>query len=237
MLIRNPILGRKFKLCRPPSPGHGNHHLVTTGHTLLQKADLKLSKLPPATRAVLLLWSRVARSPVQFSTLYPSSSHVGRAFARAIRQRPAQKVIELGAGTGAVTRVLLDDGVAPGDLTCLELDDKMGEFLRDEFPGVEVKVMPAQNLGDLWRAEKREPVGAIVSTMPARTFSKELLAEILDSCKSVLEPGGLLVQFTYLQRSPFPPDLLEAAGFTYESRSHVWANLPPTTIWVYRRNS
>jgi len=203
------------------------------GQTLLEKVDLKLSNLPPATRAVLLLWSRVARSPVQFSTLYPSSSHVGRAFARAIRQRPVPKVIELGAGTGAVTRVLLDDGVAPGDLTCLELDDKMGEFLRDEFPGVEVKVMPAQNLGDLWRAENREPVGAIVSTMPARTFSKEFL----DSCKSVLEPGGLLVQFTYLQRSPFPPDLLEAAGFTHESRSHVWVNLPPTTIWVYRRTS
>jgi len=203
---------------------------------LLEKVDLKLSKLPPATRAVFLLWSRVARSPVQFSTLYPSSSHVGRAFADAIRQRPEQNVVELGAGTGAVTRVLLDDGVAPENLTCLELDEKMGAFLREEFPDVDVQVMPAQKLGQLWRAETRAPAGAIVSTMPARTFSNGLLAEILDSCKTVLTPGGLLVQFTYLQRSPFPPELLESAGFTYESRTHVWANLPPTTIWVYRRN-
>ncbi|MHA1547123.1 MAG: class I SAM-dependent methyltransferase [Alphaproteobacteria bacterium] len=192
--------------------------------------------MPPATRAVFLLWSRAARRPVQFSTLYPSSSYVGRAFARAIKHRPALPVIELGAGTGAVTRALLGAGVGPQDLTCVEIDRKLGEFLQDEFPGVEVNVMPAQELGDLWRAEKRPPVGAIVSTMPARTFSRDLIADILDSAKAVLAPGGLLVQFTYLQRSPFPLSLIHAAGFTQESRALVWANLPPTTIWVYRRN-
>lgn len=202
---------------------------------MLEKVDQKFSKFPPATRAVFLLWSRVARSPVQFSTLYPSSSYVGRAFARAIRQRPASSVIELGAGTGAVTRVLLEDGIAPEDLTCLELDAEMGVFLRNEFPDLDIRTMPAQNLSELWRTENRKPAGAIVSTMPARTFSQELLAEILENCRSVLAPGGLLVQFTYLQRSPFPLEMISAAGFSHESRSHVWANLPPTTIWVYKR--
>ena len=72
--------------------------------------------------------------------------------------------------------------------------------------------------------------------MPARTFSRELIADILNNCKAVLAPGGLLVQFPYLQRSPFPLDLIEAAGFTYESRVMVWANLPPTSVWTYRRN-
>jgi len=203
---------------------------------MLNKEDLKFSKIAPNTRAVVLLWSRAARSPVQLSTVYPSSSYVGRAFAKAIRNRPALPVVELGAGTGPITRAMLCDGVDPANLTCVELDPKMGDYLRDEFPDVEVKVMPAQELGELWRTETRDPAGAIVSTMPARTFSRSLITEILDSCQSVLTPGGLLVQFTYLQRSPFPLDLVEAAGFTYESRVMVWANLPPTSIWIYRRN-
>lgn len=203
---------------------------------MLSKVDFQLSKVPPATRAVFLLWSRAARRPVQFSTLYPSSSYVGRAFARAIQHRPALPVVELGAGTGAVTRALLGAGVEAHDLTCLEIDPKMGAFLKKEFQGVEVNIMPAQELGELWQCQNRPPVGAIVSTMPARTFSRKLITDILKSSRQVLAPGGLLVQFTYLQRSPFPLDLVHAAGFSQESRSVVWANLPPTTIWVYRRN-
>ncbi|VAW16462.1 hypothetical protein MNBD_ALPHA09-228 [hydrothermal vent metagenome] len=199
------------------------------------KIESQLAKSPSATRAVFLLWSRVARRPVQISTLYPSSTYVGRAFARAIVDRPALPVIELGPGTGAVTGTLLKNGVAPEDLTCIEIDAELGAFLKETFPGVDINIMPAQELGDFWREQNRPPAGAVVSTMPARTFSQDLLAAILESCHSVLVPGGLLVQFTYLQRSPFPLDLVTASGFTYESRTMVWANLPPTSIWVYRR--
>jgi phosphatidylethanolamine/phosphatidyl-N-methylethanolamine N-methyltransferase len=144
-------------------------------------------------------------------------------------------VIELGAGTGAVTSQLLSNGVEPDKLTLIEIDSQLGGHLRRRFPDVDVVIAPAQNLAKMWEERNGENVGGIVSTLPLRLFSKKLIYLIMKNSLQVLEDGGMFVQFTYRQTSPVPPRVVKALRLKAWRYTRVWLNLPPAAIWVYEK--
>lgn len=195
----------------------------------------QLEQLATRAQGPLLFWGRSLRNPRQICSLFPSSPFVGRAMTDAIVARPAQHVIELGAGTGAVTRQVIRNGVAPENLTLVELDAALGSHLQRSFRGVDVMVAPAQQLAELWREREGPPVGAIVSTLPMRLFPKPMIRSIMKSSFQVLAPGGVFVQFTYRESSPVPVRLARALGLKAQRRCLVWANLPPAAIWTFER--
>jgi len=194
-----------------------------------------LEQLATRAQGPLLFWGRSLRHPRQICSLFPSSPFVGRAMTDAIASRPVPQVIELGAGTGAVTKQLMRNGVAPDNLTAVELDAELGAHLRRSFPGIDVMVAPAQDLSRIWRQRDDSPVGAIVSTLPLRLFSKPMIRSIVKSAFQVLAPGGVFVQFTYRESSPVPLRLTAALGLKAQRRCLVWANVPPAAIWTYER--
>jgi phosphatidylethanolamine/phosphatidyl-N-methylethanolamine N-methyltransferase len=183
----------------------------------------------------LLFLRRSLRNPLQICSLFPSSPFVGRAMTRAIAERPAPHVIELGAGTGAVTRQLIRNGVASSDLTLMEIDAQLGGHLRRTFPAVDVIISPAQELAKIWRERNGPPVGAVVSTLPMRLFSKKLIRSVMRNSLETLAPGGLFVQFTYRQGSPAPLRITNKLGLSAEQYCRVWVNFPPAAIWVYQK--
>lgn len=194
-----------------------------------------LAELAAQAQGPLLFLRRSLRNPLQICSLFPSSPFVGRAMTRAILDRPAPHVIELGAGTGAVTRQLIHNGVAEADLTLMEIDAQLGGHLRRTFPKVDVVISPAQDLARIWRERNGPPVGAVVSTLPMRLFSKKLIRSVMRNSLETLAPGGLFVQFTYRQGSPAPLRIVGKLGLSAEQYCRVWANLPPAAIWVYRK--
>ncbi len=144
-------------------------------------------------------------------------------------------VIELGAGTGAVTSQLLRNGVEPGKLTLVEIDAQLGGHLRRRFPDVDVVIGSAQDLAKLWKERNGESIGAIVSTLPMRLFSKKLIYLVMKNSLQVLDDGGMFVQFTYRQTSPVPERIVRALKLKAWRYTRVWLNLPPAAIWVYER--
>lgn len=194
-----------------------------------------LEELANRAQGPLLFWGRSLRHPRQICSLFPSSPFVGRAMTNIIRDRVAPHVVELGAGTGAVTRQLIRNGVASEHLTLVEIDPELGSHLQRTFPDLDVIVSPAQSLGRLWRERNGPPVGAIVSTLPMRLLSKPVIRSVMKSSFQVLAPGGVFVQFTYRSNSPVPMRMVKALGLSAERCCLVLANIPPAAIWVYRR--
>jgi len=195
----------------------------------------QLEQIATRAQGPLLFWGRSLRNPRQICSLFPSSPFVGRAMTEAIFARPEIHVIELGAGTGAITRQLIRNGVAAQNLTLVELDPALGGHLRRTFRNVDVMIAPAQELARLWRERQGPAVGAIVSTLPMRLFSKPMIRSIMRSSFQLLSPGGIFVQFTYRESSPVPLRLVKAMGLKAQRRCLVWANLPPAAIWTYER--
>jgi phosphatidylethanolamine/phosphatidyl-N-methylethanolamine N-methyltransferase len=196
---------------------------------------LELSDLPLAAQGPVLFWQRSLKHPRQICSLFPSSPFVGRAMTEVLGDRVDSHVIELGAGTGAVTRQLIRNGVQPQKLTLLEIDSQLGGHLRRRFPDVDVVIAPAQDLAQLWRERNGGTVGAIVSTLPMRLFSKKLIYLVMKNSLQVLGEGGMFVQFTYRQNSPVPSRVVKALNLKAWRYTRVWLNLPPAAIWVYER--
>jgi phosphatidylethanolamine/phosphatidyl-N-methylethanolamine N-methyltransferase len=197
---------------------------------------IELSDLPRAAQGPVLFWRQTLRNPLQVCSLFPSSPFVGRAMTAVLGDRIDSHVIELGAGTGAVTHQLIRNGVNPEKLTLVEIDAQLGGHLRRRFPDVDVVIGPAQHLAKLWEERNGESVGAIVSTLPMRLFSKKLIYLVMKNSLQVLEEGGMFVQFTYRQTSPVPARVVSALRLKAWRYTRVWLNLPPAAIWVYERS-
>ena len=71
-----------------------------------------------------LFLRRWAANPLQMGSVVPSSRALGRRIAGLIERSGDEVVVELGAGTGAVSRALLDGGVID--------EARLGKRQRDE---------------------------------------------------------------------------------------------------------
>jgi phosphatidylethanolamine/phosphatidyl-N-methylethanolamine N-methyltransferase len=60
-------------------------------------------------------------------------------------------------------------------------------------------------------------------------------AKILNAAFAILAPRGHYVQFTYGPRPPLTPETVESLGLKVNKGHKVWANLPPATVYRFRR--
>lgn len=183
----------------------------------------------------LLFWRRSIRQPLQTCSLFPSRPSVGRSLYQAIAAHRGKPVIELGAGTGAVTRQLLLGGIAPADLTVVELDPEFTRYLSRHFPGVEVLTMGAETVAAHWRGHDRAPVGAVVSTLPLKLFDADLQRAIIGSLLELMEPGAPFMQLTYRLSSPVHPEVQRSLGLKGRRAKVVLRSIPPAFLWEYVR--
>jgi len=155
----------------------------------------------------------------------PSSKYLAEAMARAAQGATA--LVELGAGSGAVTRALAR--FFPGlRLVVVELRRDLASGLRREFRGAEVHAAAAAVV--LTRLSGLPAGTGIVSSLPFRSLPSAVKHDTVRSILGFLEggPGRFMVQFTYYPGAPFRVP----AGFTWRKVAFVALNLPPATVWL-----
>ncbi|SNY92899.1 Phospholipid N-methyltransferase [Cohaesibacter sp. ES.047] len=183
----------------------------------------------------LLFWQQSLKNPVQICSVFPSRPSVGKSMCEAVGECNGKPVIELGAGTGAITRQLLGSGIKAHDLTAVELDREFASFLSRKYPGVDVLNMGAEEIADLWLKRKSPKVGAVVSTLPIKLFDDALQHRILGSMLDVMAEDASFVQLTYRLKSPIKKEVYENLGLKAKCDRAVWQSIPPAFIWKYER--
>lgn len=168
--------------------------------------------------------------PTLVGALAPSSRRLARAMAEQVG--PAGAVIELGAGTGAVTAALRV--AAPGlPLLAVELQRHLAAGLQRRFPDVEVSCAAAHEVLDECALAPGDTV--LVSSLPFRSLPEPLRTTTLQALLVFVEahPGRRLVQYTYQPRPPFR--LPGTSRLQWTLCGVVWGNLPPAGVWVLQR--
>ena len=168
-------------------------------------------------------------------SLIPSSPYLGRRMAAGLPKDDDGLVIELGVGTGAITKSLLDSGIDHDRLVAVDCSEEMVKWTRKRFPDARVLLGDASKLRELLAGEadlRDRQVSHVVSSLPLKSLPKDLCRAIAQEVKDILPAHGHLVQFTYDLRHQADPHL--ADHFTLESSSVVWANFPPARVGVYR---
>src|SRR3954468_2931891 len=93
---------------------------------------------PAATALFLKRW---LRGPLAMGAVVPSGRLLAEALALTALGEMAGRdghVIELGAGTGEVTKALLAAGIPPARLALVERDPELAAFLRRHFRGPQI---------------------------------------------------------------------------------------------------
>jgi phosphatidylethanolamine/phosphatidyl-N-methylethanolamine N-methyltransferase len=171
------------------------------------------------------------RNPIQVGAVAPSSPALSRGIASLVTPNSSH-VIELGAGTGSLTEALLLRGIAPERFWAVEIDPFLAAHLRCQFPGIHVVCGDARRLVELLPRNLHHHVSCVVSGLPLRNMDRASRSEVVNAALEPLETNGQLLQFTYGLSSPIAA---RGLGITAERVTRVWDNLPPATIWRYRK--
>lgn len=197
--------------------------------------------MPSAEHAgTALFLKRWLRRPFAMGAVVPS----GRLLAQAVARRTVAEithrdghVIELGAGTGQVTKALLAAGIPAERLALVERDPELASFLRRHFRGPRIIEGDAARLPRLLAANKIEKVAVVVSSLPLLSLPGEVVTGIVHSVFEALPRGAALVQFTYGPTPPVPRGLRENLHLVGARGRRIWRNVPPAVVWTFRRPS
>jgi phosphatidylethanolamine/phosphatidyl-N-methylethanolamine N-methyltransferase len=190
----------------------------------------------PAGTALFL--KRWLRRPLAMGAVVPSGPLLARALALTAVAEIAGRdghVIELGAGTGEVTKALLAAGIAPDRLALVERDPELAAFLRRHFRGPRIIEGDAARLPKLLAAEGVAKVAAVISGLPLLSLPSDVVTGIVHGVFEALPRGAALVQFTYGPAPPVPRALRESLHLVGAHGRRIWRNVPPAVVWTFRR--
>lgn len=187
----------------------------------------------------LAFFQQWLRHPRRMASVVPSGRQLANMMATALPSSNG-KVVELGAGTGAITDALLHHGIAPQSLLVVEMNAVLHRLLQRRFSEVYVTCGDARHLESLveaWPTFDGNGVDAVCSSLGLLTMPKNLQHDIVAAAFNVLRPDGVFVQYTYGPRHPLDDDVCNRLGLNYHRAGVAWRNLPPAGVYVYSRQS
>ena len=176
------------------------------------------------------------RDPRSVGAVAPSGRQLAQQMVAAAEVSADHVVVELGAGTGSFTAELLRV-VSADRFVALEPNLAFAERLAERFPGIRFEPAMAQGLRAVLERHSLARVDRVVSGLPFALWSDEVQQDVLTAVIEVLNPGGRLVTFGYLQSQILPAARrfrrrLQEQFVEVEVASVAWWNLPPAMVWV-----
>lgn len=202
----------------------------------------RLSSDTGRSRAAFL--AAALRSPLEVGTLLPSGPALARRLAAVVpRDAPGHRrpvVVELGAGTGAVTVEIARRAGSGSTLIAIEKDAAMAEQLRSRGLRAEVVTADALALPDILADHGLERADAIVSVLPFTLLPPARQRELVEAIREALRPDGVFTAAAYSAGYPTPTarrfrgELQRSFHEVVPTRS-MWDNLPPAMSYICRQ--
>ncbi|MCO4746867.1 MAG: methyltransferase domain-containing protein [Proteobacteria bacterium] len=176
------------------------------------------------------------RDPNRTGSVAPSGKDLSDRMCESADLSAGQVVVELGAGTGPITRAIRE--WAPEvPLLALEPNADLAGPLREAMPDVRVVEAYAQELPRLCEEWGHPEVDRVISGLPWTLWPPEVQRSALDAVVQVLKPDGRFVTFNYLGAHLMPKaqklrgELNQRFGSVTMSRT-AWKNLPPAFVYI-----
>ncbi len=175
------------------------------------------------------------RAPRAVASIAPSSMQLAMAVAEMVGPANGDDrwVVELGGGTGAVTKGLIAAKLPLDRLLVIERDPDLFRFLRSAVSAPGLVQGDALELNKILAGHQIQPGGcrAVVCGLPMLGMKDDFVGPILEHAKTALGKDGVFLQYTY---SLFSPLDWKRYGMRPVRTKRVLWNIPPAAVWAYQ---
>ncbi len=172
---------------------------------------------------------------MQVAAVAPSSKYLAERMGESLELGKARTVVELGPGSGALTKAILPR-MAPGArYLAVERNPRLAKWWRRKFEGYRLVEGCVGDLAQICAAEGLGEVDCIVSGLPWPAFSNGLQDRAIEAIVEVLAPGGQIATFGYAVGLMMPGGqrFLREAKRRFQRTERLpweWRNLPPAYV-------
>jgi phosphatidylethanolamine/phosphatidyl-N-methylethanolamine N-methyltransferase len=177
------------------------------------------------------------KNPTTIGAVWPTGPSLAKEMVSNIKSDPNSFVAEIGPGTGAITKFIVDAVHNKNNFFAVELNNEFCIHLEDVFPGVMFYNDSASNLPSILKEkELNEGLDAVISGLPWAAFPIKIQISILEAIFESLKPGGKFNTFAYLQGLYLPTGikfrkLISSYFSEIETSRVVWNNIPPAIVY------
>ncbi len=186
------------------------------------------------SRDFSLFLGKFLRHGTAIASLAPSSPWLSRTTVRNVDWERARVLVELGAGTGPITRVLAEKARPDCRVVVLERDPDFARLLHERFdahPNFDVIEGDVRNLTEILADRGIGQADYVISGLPVPSFPKDLQRDLFRVVKQVLAPEGTYNQITEMPWVywRFYRRFFDDVRFVFEPR-----NFPPAGAYFCR---
>lgn len=144
------------------------------------------------------------KNPAKVGSIAPSSPELAQKMLAGLKPAPDNIIVELGVGTGAITRHLQQ--IVPDDRSYLgiELDPDLVRSLRMNFPDMMIKRGNALDLERIHARSGLGKIGYIICCLPFVSLPNETGERILREVDKFMQRGCTFRTFQYAHGYYFP---------------------------------
>ena len=174
----------------------------------------------------------VMQGPKSVGAIVPTSMVTAKRMASAICVQSGLPVLELGPGTGVITKAILARGVPPENVFSVEYSKDFYDHVKATIPGVNFIHGDAFDLDTSLGEHASKTFDCVISAVPLLRLPMETRIALIEDLLSRIPPGRPVVQITY---SPVSPVIAKPESYVIEHLDFVVRNIPPAQLWVYRK--
>jgi phosphatidylethanolamine/phosphatidyl-N-methylethanolamine N-methyltransferase len=181
-----------------------------------------------------LFLGKFLRHGTAIASLAPSSPWLSRRTVQNVDWKGARVLVELGAGTGPVTKVLVQKAHPDCKVIALERDADFARLLRSRFgaqPNLEIVEGDCRDLASILTERGIAQADYVISGLPVPSFPKDLQRDLFRVVRQILSPQGTFNQITEMPWVywRFYRRFFDEVNFSFEPR-----NIPPAGVYVCR---
>jgi phosphatidylethanolamine/phosphatidyl-N-methylethanolamine N-methyltransferase len=165
-------------------------------------------------------------------SIIPTSSITARRMASVVDPASGLPVLELGPGTGVITKAILATGLAREKLISVEFSTDFYNHLVERFHGVNFINGDAFDLDKTLGELRDTTFDSVVSAVPLLNFPMHRRVSMIEDLLTRIPVGRPIVQISY---GPLSPVVAMPDRYQISHLDFVVRNIPPAQLWTYRR--
>ncbi|HBF31947.1 phospholipid N-methyltransferase PmtA [Rhizobium sp.] len=174
----------------------------------------------------------VMQGPKQVGAIVPTSGITARRMASIVNPESGLPVLELGPGTGVITKAILGRGIAPEKLVSVEYSANFYQHLKATIPSVNFIQGNAFDMENTLGPLAGLTFDCVISAVPLLNFPMQERVRLVEDMLDRVPHGRPFMQISY---GPMSPVIANGGNYYVQHFDFVVRNIPPAQLWVYRR--